>query len=57
MATYGLGVECPHIFDGMHLTRWKDWMVENFKFILPQMWWIVDVDFSSAIDRKNATQA
>jgi hypothetical protein len=29
----------------------------NFKFISPQMWWIVDVGLSIAIDRKDATQA
>ncbi|OQU83327.1 hypothetical protein SORBI_3005G108601 [Sorghum bicolor] len=29
----------------------------NFKFISPQIWWIVDVDFSCAIDKKVATQA
>jgi hypothetical protein len=29
----------------------------NFKFISPQMWWIVDMGFSYVIDRKNATQA
>ena len=32
-------------------------MTCNFKFISPQMWWIVDVEFSHAIDRKDATQA
>ena len=32
-------------------------MINNFKFILPQMWWIVDVGFSHMIDRKNVTQA
>ncbi|KAG0549685.1 hypothetical protein BDA96_01G276400 [Sorghum bicolor] len=29
----------------------------NFKFISPQMWWIVDVGFSCATDKKVATQA
>jgi hypothetical protein len=29
----------------------------NFKFISPQMWWIIDVGFSCAIGRKVATQA
>ncbi|OQU80476.1 hypothetical protein SORBI_3007G132950 [Sorghum bicolor] len=32
-------------------------MTCNFKFISPQMWWIVDVGFSCAIDKKVATQA
>jgi hypothetical protein len=31
-------------------------MTWNFKFIFPQLWWIVDVGFSHPIDRKNATQ-
>ncbi|KAG0520254.1 hypothetical protein BDA96_08G058100 [Sorghum bicolor] len=57
MATYGLDVECPHIFDGTHFARWRNWMQCNFKFISPQMWWIVDVGFSCAIDKKVATQA
>ena len=56
MATYGLDVECPHIFDGTHFARWRNWMTCNFKFICPQIWWIVDVGFSLALDRKNATQ-
>ncbi|KAG0525323.1 hypothetical protein BDA96_06G046000 [Sorghum bicolor] len=57
MAAYGLDVECPHIFDGTHFARWRNWMQCNFKFISPQMWWIVDVGFSCAIDKKVATQA
>ncbi|OQU79037.1 hypothetical protein SORBI_3008G088869 [Sorghum bicolor] len=57
MAAYGLDVECPHIFDGTHFARWKNWMQCNFKFISPQMWWIVDVGFSCAIVKKVATQA
>ncbi|OQU78927.1 hypothetical protein SORBI_3008G072850 [Sorghum bicolor] len=57
MAAYGLDVECPHIFDGTHFARWRNWMTCNFKFISPQMWWIVDVGFSCAIDKKVATQA
>ena len=32
-------------------------MTYNFKFISPQMWWIVDVGFSHTIDRKHATEA
>ncbi|OQU81260.1 hypothetical protein SORBI_3006G034225 [Sorghum bicolor] len=47
MAAYGLDVECPHIFDGTHFARWRNWIQCNFKFISPQMWWIVDVGFSS----------
>ncbi|OQU84931.1 hypothetical protein SORBI_3004G144466 [Sorghum bicolor] len=47
MAAYGLDVECPHIFDGTHFAPWRNWMTCNFKFISPQMWWIVDVGFSS----------
>ena len=31
-------------------------MICNFKFICPQMLWIVDVGFSHAIDRNDATQ-
>ncbi|KAG0543089.1 hypothetical protein BDA96_02G159600 [Sorghum bicolor] len=54
---YGLDVECPHIFDGTHFARWRNWMQCNFNFISPQMWWIVDVGFSCAIDKKVATQA
>ena len=57
MANYGLDVVCPHIFDFTHFARWRNWMTCNFKFISPQMWWIIDVGFSHAIDRKNATQA
>ncbi|KAG0514006.1 hypothetical protein BDA96_10G152000 [Sorghum bicolor] len=57
MAAYGLDVECPHIFDGTHFAQWRNWMQCNFKFISPQMWWIIDVGFSCAIDKKVATQA
>ncbi|KAG0543007.1 hypothetical protein BDA96_02G152800, partial [Sorghum bicolor] len=57
MAVYGLDVECPHIFDGTHFAQWRNWMTCNFKFSSPQMWWIVDVCFSCAIDKKVATQA
>ncbi|KAG0532940.1 hypothetical protein BDA96_04G148600 [Sorghum bicolor] len=57
MAAYGLDVECPHIFDGTHFARWRNWMQCNFKFICPQMWWIVDVGFSCAIDKKVGSQA
>ena len=32
-------------------------MTCNFKFISPQMWWIVDVGFSHVLDEKNATKA
>ncbi|KAG0538123.1 hypothetical protein BDA96_03G208100 [Sorghum bicolor] len=42
MAAYGLDVECPHIFDGTHFAEWRNRMQCNFKFISPQMWWIVD---------------
>ena len=31
-------------------------MTCNFKFISPQMWWIIVVGFSYALDEKNATQ-
>ena len=57
MAAYGLDVECPHIFDGTHFARWRNWMESNYKFISPQMWWIVDVGLSCAIEREDATQA
>ena len=57
MAAYGLDVDCPHIFDGTHFTRWKNWMICNFKFICPQMWWMVDVGFSHVLDEDNLTQA
>jgi hypothetical protein len=57
MTTYGLDVECPHKFDGTHFARWRNWISCNFKFISPQLWWIVDVGFSCAIDRKVATEA
>jgi len=57
MAAYGLDVECPHIFYGTHFAQWRNWMICNFKFISPQMWWIVDVGFSCAIDKKVATQS
>jgi hypothetical protein len=56
MAAYGLDVECPYTFDGTHFIWWRSWMICNFKFISPQMWWIVDVGFSHALDEKNATQ-
>ena len=32
-------------------------MINNFKFICPQTWSIVDVGFSHALDKKNVTQA
>jgi len=32
-------------------------MINNFKFVCPQTWWIVDVGFSHALEKKNATQA
>ena len=35
MATCGLDVDCPYIFDGTHFARWKNWMICNFKFICP----------------------
>ncbi|OQU77661.1 hypothetical protein SORBI_3009G085250 [Sorghum bicolor] len=47
MAAYGLDLECPYIFDATHFAQWRNWMTYNFKFISPQMWWIVDVSFSS----------
>ena len=55
MATYGLDVECPHIFYGTHFARWKNWMTCNFKFICPRMWWMVDVGFSHVLDEGNLT--
>ncbi|KAG0529556.1 hypothetical protein BDA96_05G108700 [Sorghum bicolor] len=57
MAAYGLDVECPHIFDGTHFALWRNWMTYNFKFISPQMWWLVDVGFSQVLDEQNLTQA
>ncbi|OQU86915.1 hypothetical protein SORBI_3003G173332 [Sorghum bicolor] len=57
MAAYGLDVECPHIFDGTHFAQWRNWMTCNFKFISPQMWWMVDVGFSHVLDEENVTQA
>jgi hypothetical protein len=56
MAHYGLDVECPYTFDGTHFAWWRNWLTCNFKFISPQMWWIIDVVFSHAIERKDATQ-
>ena len=32
-------------------------MICNFKFICPQIWWMVDVDFSHMLDENNLTQA
>ena len=32
-------------------------MICNFKFICPQMWWMVDVGFSHVLDEDNLTQA
>ena len=32
-------------------------MICNFKFIYPQMWWMVDVDFSHVLDENDLTQA
>ncbi|KAG0381263.1 hypothetical protein BDA96_K001500 [Sorghum bicolor] len=57
MAAYGLDVECPHIFDGTHFAQWRNWMTCNFKYISPQMWWMVDVGFSQVLDEENLTQA
>ena len=31
-------------------------MICNFKFICPQMWWMVDVCFSHVLDEGNLTQ-
>ena len=56
MATYGLDVECPHIFYGTHFARWKNWMICNFKSICPQIWWMVDVGFSHVLNEGNLTQ-
>jgi hypothetical protein len=55
MAEYGLDVECPHIFNGTHFARWRNWMTYNFKFISPQLWWMVDVGFSHVLDEENLT--
>ncbi|OQU81331.1 hypothetical protein SORBI_3006G042425 [Sorghum bicolor] len=49
--------QCPHIFDGTHFAQWRNWMTCNFKFISPQMWWMVDVGFSHVLDEENLTQA
>ncbi|OQU76389.1 hypothetical protein SORBI_3010G140750 [Sorghum bicolor] len=57
MAAYGLDVECAHIFDGTHFAQWRNWMTCNFKYISPQMWWMVDVGFSQVLDEENLTQA
>ena len=57
MMAYGQDVECPYTFDGTHFVWWKNWMTCNFKSISPQMWWIVDVGFSRALNENNATQA
>jgi hypothetical protein len=57
MAAYGLDVDCPRIFYGTHFARWKNWMICNFKFIFPQMWWMVDVGFSHVLGENNLTQA
>ena len=56
MAAYGLDVECPHIFDGTHFAQWRNWMQCNFKFISPQMWWMVDVGFSHVLDEDGLTR-
>jgi hypothetical protein len=32
-------------------------MTCNFKFISPQLWWMVDVGFSHELDEENLTQA
>jgi hypothetical protein len=32
-------------------------MTCNFKFISPQLWWMVDVGFSHVLDEENLTQA
>ena len=32
-------------------------MTCNFKFISPQIWWMVDVGFSHVLDEENLTQA
>ena len=57
MAAYALDVECPYTFDSTHFERWKIWMTYNFKFICPQMWWIVDVGLSHVLNENNLTQA
>ena len=31
-------------------------MTCNFRFICPQMWWMVDVGFSHVLDERNLTQ-
>jgi hypothetical protein len=57
MVNYGLDVDCSHIFYGTRFARWKKWMICNFKFIYPQIWWMVDVGFSHVLDEENLTQA
>ena len=32
-------------------------MIYNFKFIFPQIWWMVDIGFSHVLDEDNLTQA
>ena len=54
---YGLDVECPYTFNGTHFANWKNWITCDFKFISSEMWWIVDVGFSHALNEKNSTQA
>ncbi|KAG0517568.1 hypothetical protein BDA96_09G100500 [Sorghum bicolor] len=57
MAAYWLDVECAHIFDGTHFAQRRNWMTCNFKYISPQMWWMVDVGFSQVLDEENLSQA
>jgi hypothetical protein len=57
MVNYRLDVECPHIFYGTHFAWWKNWMIYNFKFICPKIWWMVDVGFSHVLNEENLTQA
>ena len=56
--TYGLDVDCPHIFDGTYFARWKHHMLDYFRAMGRKEWWIIVVGFSlDALDKRNLTQA
>ena len=57
MATYGLDVDCPHIFDGTHFARWKNDMLDHFRAKGPKFWWIVTSGLTHVLDHRNLTKA
>jgi hypothetical protein len=49
-------VEVPH-FNGTNFISWKSQMTSYLREINPQVWWMVDICFSQALDDCPQTQA